>query len=701
MKHHTKYTILIALGACLLLPFSNPGLADEAADTPGDAGWHCNLCPVSGGWLGEWNIGLIFVSDPSLKFADYRGLDEDDWYLGAGGEISYRNDNGNYLDFYGRDLGLDSRALEMRGGKQGKFEIRANYSEIPRFLGYNTQTPFSGVGTDTLQLPESWSYENGELAALQQSLAPVTLESKRETFDAGLTIKLGGSWKYNVDFERQTREGTRAFSGGLFAVGAAIFPAPVDFTTEQFNMDLEFTGNRAQLRLEFTGSDFNNGNHSVTWDNPFAIGFGGEVSRSALEPDNEYYQFSLAGAVRFSPGFRISGKASVGEAEQDDAFLPYSINPVHDGLALPRSSLGGRIDTSMFNLSTRLYLRLADRLDLTAQYKVNERDNRTPVSIYTPVLFEVFQMGPRSNRPYSYERSQGKLELRFRPTRNLRVNAGLKRYTLERTLQEVSKTDEDSYWGELQFSPVEMMNVRLKIDSFDRGATPYEQLESNGRAEHPLMRKFNMAERDRERATVEIDLSPTSRLGINLSYYTTDDNYDTSVIGLTGSEEYSTSLDLNFAVNGQTDLYAFITEDEIESEMSGAASINFIPWNAYTKDHIQTWGMGFSGQVNERVSYGFDYVASDSEGDILTDSSVGEAAFPVLQTDLRNARIYLRYKVSDSWSWGIDAYQEKYATSDWLVDGIGPDDINAVLTMGETSPDYEVSVVRLLASFRF
>ena len=59
----------------------------------------------------------------------------------------------------------------------------------------------------------------------------------------------------------------------------------------------------------------------------------------------------------------------------------------------------------MFNLSGRLYARLADRLDLTAQYKVRERDNRTPVDIYTPILLEVFPSDPRSNRPYSYDYS--------------------------------------------------------------------------------------------------------------------------------------------------------------------------------------------------------------------------------------------------------------------------------------------------------
>ena len=140
---------------------------------------------------------------------------------------------------------------------------------------------------------------------------------------------------------------------------------------------------------------------------------------------------------------------------------------------------------------------------------------------------------------------------------------------------------------------------------------------------------------------------------------------------------------------------------EIEAGMSCSDGVDSVPWNTFTEDRIQTWGVGVSSRINERVSYGFDYLASDSEGEILTDSGTGEAPFPVLKTELQNTRLYLRYKLSDRWKLGLDAYREKYVTADWLVDGVGPTDITAVLTMGETSPDYEANVIRLLATLTF
>ena len=283
MKLRMKQFSLVALGACMALPLSVPA-ADTAAtatNSPDTTNWVCKLCVVSGGWFGDWDMGLIYVSDPDPKFADWRGLD-DDWFIELSGNARYIGEAGNYFDFYGRNLGLDSRDLELRGGKAGRYQLRADYQEIPRYLGYGTTTPFAGVGTDTLVLPEAWQ---GVLTDTG-TFAPAELDSKRKTYGAGLTFKWARHWSYELYVERQTREGTRAFSSGVFPFNGVIFPAPLDYTTDLFDMALKFTGDRGQLRLGFMGSEFDNGNHSVTFDNPFALGFGDDIATNSLEPDN-------------------------------------------------------------------------------------------------------------------------------------------------------------------------------------------------------------------------------------------------------------------------------------------------------------------------------------------------------------------------------------------------------------------------------
>lgn len=693
MKRNKKYSLQLALSACLAATAGN-ALAAEPAEAPDTSNWACKLCVVPYGWYGTLDFGLIYVDDPTPKFADYRGLDRDGITPDLGGRGGWRTSSGHYFEFFGEKLPYDARKLALEGGLQGSYDFRLNYQDIPRYQSHNAVTPFAGEGTDRLTLPDGWSF------AAKVPLDPARLETKRTIIGGGLTFRAFDHWKFDIDVQRQEKKGSKAFGGGVFFVNAAAFPSPVFYETNRFDTSIEFANHWLQLRAGFSGADFNNNYTAITWDNPVSVGFGDEISRTALEPDNQYEQFSLSGAVRITDWLRFSGKVSSGEVTQDEPFLPYSINPNYADRPLPRESLDGRLETSMYNIAGRLQMRLAKGIDLTASYKSNERDNKTPVDVYEPVSFEIYPRPPRSNRPYGYEREQAKVELRFRPMRNLRLNAGVFSDDLERTYQEVLKTEEDGWFGEAQWSPVAMLDVRVKYDESERDADLSEQQGNYDRAENPLMRKFNMANRDRERATLEVDLIPTERMGLSFSWYETEDSYTESIIGLTNSEESAMSIDFNYLFGKDTNLYAFYVDETIEAALAGANGVGATPWTSDTKDSIETWGLGLSGSFKEKWTYGLDYVSSDSDGEIMTVNGDADTPFPVLTTSLQNIRLYAEYQLNDRWGIGLEAYNEEYKTADWLVDGVGPYSIDGVLTLGDESPDYDVNVIRIMATYR-
>ncbi len=665
--------------------------------------WVCSLCIYPLGWFGTLDFGAAYVSDSSPKFGDYRGLDEKGGYLALDGDTHYRDELGRYVDLYARNLGLDSRQIEMRGGRQGRYELRLGYSEIPKYRGYDTQTPYLGVGSNHLTLPGDWvrSPVTGGMSSLDQSLADTPLKTSRKTLEAGLTLKFPARWSYRVDFEHQKKDGTRPFGAGLFLSNTSHFPAPVDFTTNQFDMALEFAGKRSSLSLGFTGSEFDNGTSTITWENPFLSAPGTESFRADLAPDNEYYQFNLVGAFAPTPRLRLSGRAAIGRMQQDDPLLPYSINPLYSDWALPRTSLGGKIDTSTLDLAGKLAARLARRLDLTARIKLDERDNKTAVDLWTPVLTDLVPTSERPSRPYSFKREKYELELRWRARNRIRLKGGIRQYNFERSLQNVDETRERSYWGELTLNPWAVAQLRLKLETSERNASPYLQLEDGGPVENPLMRKFHLAERDRDRAIIELDLSPMERMGINLSYFMAEDEYSASVVGLQESKEQSLSLDLNYAINSKLSLYAYYNQEEIDSEMSSISDFTGLAWNATTDDSTTTVGIGFNGRINEKVSFGFDWVSSDATGKVLTETGQGEDPFPPLRSDLRNARLHVSYELNEQWGMKAYAEHEKYDSTDWAVDGLGPDGLLQVLTLGAVSPDYSVTVLRIQASYKF
>jgi hypothetical protein len=79
----------------------------------------------------------------------------------------------------------------------------------------------------------------------------------------------------------------------------------------------------------------------------------------------------------------------------------------------------------------------------------------------------------------------------------------------------------------------------------------------------------------------------------------------------------------------------------------------------------------------------------------------GEDPFPALRSDLRNARVYVSCALSDQWGMKHYAEQEKYDSEDWYVDDLGPDGLLSVLSLGVVSPDYKVTVLRVLARYEF
>ncbi len=679
---------------------SPPLMAQETEPSQHD----CKQCIKYTGWRGLLDFGLAYVSDDSLRFGDYRGLEEEGFYAAVDGDLHFRNLDGRYFDMYAENLGYDSRQLEMRGGNQGFYELRFGWREIPKYRGFGTQTPFLGVGSNNLGLPADWvpAKTTGGMTALHNSLAIEPLKTQRKTLDAGATLKFARNWSVRADYQRQKKEGTRTLGAGLYFNNSSILPAPVDYTTDQIDIGLSWAGKRAQVELGFIGSYFDNGMSSLTWKNPFTAHADHQTFRAALEPDNEFYQFSLAGTFAITQRIRLSGQAAMGKMSQDEAFLPYTINPSYSDLVLPRSSLDGKVDASTYNLSGKLFANLKNRLSFTARGKWDERDNKTPVNFYTPVVTDLLPVVPRYNRPYSYKRQKYSADLRWRIFRVLRLSVGGRQQNIDRTLQAVERTKETTWWGEAKFSPWLNSQLRIKLETASRDVSDYLQPDDGGPVDHPLMRKFNQADRDRDRIRVELDLMPASMdLGINLSYFKASSDYEKSVIGLQESDDQSYTLNLSYAAGSKTNFYAFLTRDDIDADLINTGGSSTELWNAVTRDRITTVGFGVSSHINKKLSIGLDLVSSDSKGDISVQTSMEEEPFDTLKTELTNITVHFDYEVSERWGYKIFAEYEKFSSQDWAIDGVGVDGINTVLTMGLQSPKYDIWHLRAQATYRF
>jgi opacity protein-like surface antigen len=73
---------------------------------------------------------------------------------------------------------------------------------------------------------------------------------------------------------------------------------------------------------------------------------------------------------------------------------------------------------------------------------------------------------------------------------------------------------------------------------------------------------------------------------------------------------------------------------------------------------------------------------------------------PDLESTMDSLRLSLNYNASERMDVNVGVRYEKFETADWALDGVQPDTIPVVLTMGANSYDYDVWVVGIGVRYR-
>jgi hypothetical protein len=234
-----------------------------------------------------------------------------------------------------------------------------------------------------------------------------------------------------------------------------------------------------------------------------------------------------------------------------------------------------------------------------------------------------------------------------------------------------------------------------------RDGTPYTAVPQIV-PENPVLRKYNMADRERDLLGVRVAATPWDAITVGLDYSITKDDYAQSLVGLTYGRQNTLGADLSARVGQDTSVHVYYSREEITSRQAGAQSFTNPPdWSAENVDTIQTAGIGLKhALIPETVDVGADLTSSRSIGDIKVSVTSSEA-FPRIKSDLDSLKLYATYKLKTDLTIKASLWHERYSSQNWAIDGVGPSTIPNVLTLGETSPEYKVNVVSVSLRYRF
>lgn len=706
----------------------------------------------------EVELGIGHNSDDAFKYGEFTGLEQEGAF--AIGNLYYRRqdpadgDRSRYLELRGMGLGLDSRSLQLEYGDQGHYRVEFGYDQLPRFQTEDALTPYGGVGTGTLRLPDTWqaATTTDGMTTFATDAHSIDLETERKRWKGGLRWNLDANWTLETRFRHEDKDGLDSIAGAFGTNGgnpsAVILPEPIDYETNTLDIALGYAGEQAQFQLAYALSLFNNAESSLTFQNPYSASAGGAgwtavsgyptgFGQMALPPDNQAHHLTLSGGYNFGNSTRMTANLVYGRLLQDERFLSYSATAeLNSSLStpLPRHSLDGRIDTLLLDLG--LSSRPLRKLDLHASYRYEEQDNKTPRDIYVRIAGDA-QMQPagvanenaRINLPYGYQKHRLSLDAGYRIRPRTRLTLGYQYDQRERDFQEVDKTREHTLKARASATPADKVTGWVEVARGVRDGSDYvdnaafldshtqallETLDEDERFEnHPSLRKFHLADRDRDAIRGRITLFPNDRLtfGVDGSYIR--DDYEGSVLGLDENRIYNTTLDASYSVKEGVDAYVFLTHENLRYKQHGHSHNPFglssltdpaQQWSASTEDRVYTAGVGAKWSLlNDKLDLDVAYSFSTAETNIDIDagSALDTEPLPDINSRLHRVDIGLDYKLKDNLTTRLGYRYESLDTDDFARDGIDSDTIPSVLTLDGEDPDYRSHTVGVSLIYKF
>ena len=722
-----KMMHLLVPGLCAALlwvtgPAAAAGETATGAFTPAGLpdGWICQRCGPGPAWTIDLGLAPAYEADDAFRFGDYTGLGEKGAYLLADMRADYIDDRARYLHLDGVTLNPQASGFFAKGGQQGLYELRGSWQSIPRRFYDAALTPFSGSASE-LTLPDAWvrAPVTGGMSALAGSLEPVLVERDLDVLKLGATIRPGSRWKLDADYRRQTKKG-RDLSSGSVLFSATEFASPVDYTSDDLEVALSYAGQGWQTSVRYLGSFFDNGlirsdRELLTWDNPFTGVPGTEVAGQALAPDNEMHQLSLAGALRLPKRTVVSGQLAFGRLSQDEDLAPYTLNP--DIAAAPLPTMSADAEAATFNLNLRAVTSPWRRLTLEGEVRFNDFDNRTPVHAYDYVVTDAVPAGvAATGSAYDYQRSEIKLRGEYRAGRRSKLQLGFDGRRFERSAQARSRTNTDRLWFRVHHRLGSGADVDLDLFTEQRNGSVYEAVPRPVREENPLMRKYNLSDRERYGIRLKGGIYPDERWDLGWEFEYGEDDYTETDIGLTATRYARAGLDVSWLTGNASELlggmlqgslgagggarqgalYASLFTEAVEVLQANSQRFSTPDWSAATADRFTSAIIGFDhpafvGPVGLNLEYSWSLGRAETDND----TSGLKTDFPDSTSRRQRFDFGLSWPFRDSWSLGLHYLFEKVRSDDWSLEGVEPATVPNLLAMGAEPFNYDVNVVYL------
>ena len=680
---------------------SGYNLANANTNNVKFAAWKCQRCQVETGTSGNIAVGVGYSDSKDIRSANHFNAGNGMAYK-LNANIKHKSETGYQATINAHELGMENSRAEIEAGKSGKYNIKLDYRTIASYDNDNAMTPYSSVGSDNLTLPSNWvtAGKTSEMTALSASLHPVELSLKRARFgfgfnyqtDALANLLINSSLTSYLNYQRENKTGIKTASGSFFNQ-SMMLPEPVDYTTDIIDAGIKLGGKLWFATLSYAGSLFKNEHSQLAFDNVFSPTFGAQTrGYLALDPDNQAHTVSVSGL--YNNGISLfTGRVYKRQMTQDEALVTSGY-----GYQLPANSVNAKVDLTGLNLKANH--KMSRGLRLSASYDYYDRDNQTQVEQWTQISINNVNGKVAYNTPYDQANHKMRIGADYRINSGMKLNTGYEYKRDERDYQDREITNESTLWSRFSLTSIENWDLWAKASYGYKDGSRYQASEITSDENNKLLRRFNLADRNRSQLELHITHTPIDTLSIDLSSRYALDDYQHSEIGLENSDDFSYDVSANYLITSDLSANIFYGSQFIESNQNGSSQFSAPNWSSLINDEIQYIGTGlaYNNLLENRLKLGLDYSYSNSSSETeVTQGVTGN--YGNYYAKSHNINVFGQYLATEKMTLRADYKYERYQDND-PANASSSDEIWNVLSFGNLNHNYNAHLIMFSVQYQ-
>lgn len=631
-------------------------------------------------------------------------------------------DGFNAYQIVGRNLFQRDQSLGLRLNRPGSFDMQVRWDRIPHVFSTNARSlgTFGSDATYTLPTPRPDS--NAWKAA--PYIAPI--RTQWDPVKVSLGVTPNEDWDFKAEYTRIGKTGNRPIGLPFGSPGGNTreILEPIDQTVHDIRLSQAYARKLFQVAASYDFSFFDNSFSSVTSDNPQQItdtpAAGSALARLSLPPSNSAHTGVVTAALNIPLRTRVVATGSYSRWKQDEPFLPQTINSAlasDPRLAVGRASLDGRASTAL--LSASLNSRPWKDLTISARARTYQYRNQTAQLALTNMAISDRSIGVgETSVATPFTKHNADMTATYRLVQSLSLSGGYAYEQWSRDPEErnVATTHERTPRVSVDFTGRAWLSLRAAYSNGKRRVDDYHQL---GTGQNPESRRFDEADRDRERLSVSAQITPIEQLSLTVTREIGDDAYPTSVFGLQSDKSTMFAAEAEWSASSRIFLGAGYSKENFDDVMrqryrTGTLLANpTYDWVDHNTDRVTTMFGNFRVIiVPNRLEAGGNLSISDAKFRVAAMNPLtptgGTAAqnlaatavdFPEVSQKLNPMMMYLRYQYSSTW--GVTArYQiETYEQNDFRTQNLASSVGNHIF-LANNYQNYDAGWLTLLVSYR-